>query len=128
MRAPAVHIVNTHVNTKAVQTKENDSDGSGAYETVRAPSAQSSLYQKGAPLKQNQVLNQKCNQKTQRRPVPSVLTGEVKRTSIETFPYSDDLPSADHLPLGDLGKSEPPDHVLALEGSCTRTDSYSGPC
>ena len=60
-------------------------------------------------------------QEIQYRPVSSVPTGEVKRTSIATFPCSDELPSADDLPLGDLGRIEHPDQVLAVERGCTRT-------
>ena len=60
-------------------------------------------------------------QEIQYRPVSSVPMGEVKRTSIATFPCSDELPSADDLPLGDLGRIEHPDQVLAVERGCTRT-------
>ena len=125
MKVSTVHIVTQHVDTKAVQTKENDNGGSGAYESVQAPSTQGSLFQKGATFKQKQVTNQKYNQETQCRPALSVLMGEVKRTSIETFPSSDELPSADDLPLGDLGRSEPPDQVLPLEGSGTKTPTLA---
>ena len=62
MKASAVHIVTANVETKAAQTKENDSDGPGADVTASAPSAQSSLLQIGAPFKQRLVLNQQYKQ------------------------------------------------------------------
>ena len=89
MKAPAVHSVTANVDTKAVQTKEYDSEGPGADVIASAPSAQSSLLQIGAPSKQRLVLNQQYKQKIQYRPVSSAPTGEVKRTSIATFPCSD---------------------------------------
>ena len=121
MKAPTVHIVTAHVDIYAVEPKENDSSGSGAHETAQTPRAQGSLLQKDAPHKQKQVTNQKYNQESQGRSASTATTGEVKRTSIETFPYSDELPSADDLPLGDLGRSEPPAHALLLESSGMRT-------
>ena len=100
-------------NDDSVNKPRVDSKSSievGTKETVRSTHVVNSLSQGNAERKQNKKKsNQKKNQESKRRPVPSAYKGEVKQTSIEPFPPADDLPSANDLPLGDLGCAQTPE-------------------
>ena len=112
LKGPAVHSETAHVDIKAVETKDNDSVGKGRNETAHSSSAVRGSSQRKSVKRQKKTFKQKKNQEDRHRPVP-VFTGEVKQTSIESFPSADGL----LLPLSAFDDSEVSDHSQMHESS-----------
>ena len=107
LKGPAVHSETAHVDIKAVETKDNDSEGKVRNDTAQPSSAEIGSSQTKSVKQQKKTTKQKKNREDRHRPVPA-FTGEVKQTSIESFPSADGL----LLPLSAFDDSGVPERGL----------------